>query len=522
MLFYEQHDVFLYAILMQADVILKKGWGKKYLFFGGKEKMKKVLLRKTVVFTVLFLFMMIVFTACRKNDQAEKSTADTVTKEKTEEKNHAAKIKKASINAKNKKYGDLRIISSGGSDAYTGNEQGMYYIHEYENGGSIEFPCIKFIDYKAGKEVYLCNKSNCLHKDYDCTAVLPDDCRIRDESMIFQDNNFLYLFMEMSYSDGGMNVSDANADFEPETKQVLPPILYRMKKDGTDRKAVYTFPSGFYVNTEIAFKDEKYLYFFILKSKTLSDGNITYSSAYDKQLVRIDLKKQNIEKILELNAYQNIIGCNGRSLLISERIYEKNISEDYKYKHEKEYEKLYSNSLEIYRTYDVDTGKWNDIKTIKNDREYNACISNGFLYYTDDNKKEVEKINLNTGEVKRIQTNDYLVLETTIQIPGEETRILGRSNDNQKRIFFHTKTNEITESTLKDKANNELWIISQNKEELFVISEMKKDKEGNILENTFSIISKKDFLNNRPDYRKVDVKFKGESELNYIWLNDSL
>ncbi len=484
--------------------------------------MKKIFLRKTAIFTVLFLFAMIVFTACRKNEQTKKSTADTVGEQKRAEQNDTAKIKKASVNAKNKKYGSLKVISSGGSDAYTGNEQGMYYIHAYENGGSIEFPCIKFIDYKAGKEVYLCNKSNCLHKDYDCTAVLPDDCRIRDETMMFQDDYFLYLFMEMSYSDGGMNVSDVNVDSEPETEQVLPPILYRMKKDGTDRKAVYTFPSGFHVNTEIAFKDEKYLYFLILKSKTLSDGNITYSSAYDKQLVRIDLEKQNIENILELNAYQDIIGCNGRSLLVSERVYEKDISEDYKYKHEKEYEKLYRNSLEIYRTYDVDTGQWNDIKTIKNDREYNTCISGGFLYYTDNRKKEVEKINLNTGAVKRIQINDYLVLETAIQIPGEEAEILGRSYGNQKRIFFHTKTNKVTESVLKDKAKNEIWIIAQNKEELFVISEMKKDQEENILENTFSIISKKDFLNNRPEYRKVEVKFKGESELNHIWLNDCL
>ena len=116
---------------------------------------------------------------------------------------------------KSQKLRNLEMLVVDDISRHFDDKGGMYYVYEYGEGVGEWWPGIKYVDYQAGKEVYLCNKLNCTHKSFHCTAVLPKEIRDGMEAYaLFGVGDYLYLLMEMPYSDGGSSTSEVSSGWE--------------------------------------------------------------------------------------------------------------------------------------------------------------------------------------------------------------------------------------------------------------------------------------------------------------------
>lgn len=89
------------------------------------------------------------------------------------------------------------------------------------------------------------------------------------------------------------------------------------------------------------------------KVKSETKDNTTYSTGYDRELVKFDLKNKKIEKIMDLDEETQISGCAGRKLLTVTTDYGKKMTTEEKQKDDD----LYKKAKYIYKSVDIDSGK---------------------------------------------------------------------------------------------------------------------------------------------------------------------
>lgn len=168
-------------------------------------------------------------------------------------------------------------------------DKGYYYINGENNRKNI-----KYFDYSAKKEIYLCNKPNCKHDTEECSSYL-DATKLNN---LFVYNDYLYLISGM---DGvkiveSFNGEEGNSISEVEEKT---PIIYRMNLDGTNKTKLFECPSGVEITSSFIFEGNN-LYTFFLKNKTIETSKNSYSSIEtDRELVKIDLATKKYEEILD-------------------------------------------------------------------------------------------------------------------------------------------------------------------------------------------------------------------------------
>ncbi len=164
-------------------------------------------------------------------------------------------------------------------------DKGYYYINDENN--------IKYFDYSAKKEIYLCNKPNCKHDTEECSSYL-DVTKTND---LFVYNDFLYLIsgtdkvevVKVSMSEGGTSIIE-----EEQT-----PIIYKMNLDGTNKTKLFECPSGIELSSSFIFQGNK-LYIFFLKSETIESSKNSYASIETtRKLVEINLATKKYEEILD-------------------------------------------------------------------------------------------------------------------------------------------------------------------------------------------------------------------------------
>lgn len=167
-------------------------------------------------------------------------------------------------------------------------DKGYYYIKNEEDRKNI-----KYFDYSAKKEIYLCNKPNCKHDTENCSSYL-DISELND---LFVYNNYLYL---ISGTGNVVAISASIGEDGISTTQTgdSTPIIYRMNLDGTNKTKLFECPSG--VNLPSSFILEgNNLYTFFLKNKTIETQKDSYTSMEtDRNLVKINLETKKYEEIL--------------------------------------------------------------------------------------------------------------------------------------------------------------------------------------------------------------------------------
>ena len=168
-------------------------------------------------------------------------------------------------------------------------DKGYYYINNGDNGNNI-----KYFDYSAKKEIYLCNKPNCKHDTKECSSYL----NIAEANDLFVYNNYLYLIsssgsttiMSATMGEGGTSISEVGGPT---------PIIYRMNLDGTNKIKLFECPSGVELSSSFIFEGNN-LYTFFSKNKTVELSKNSYASIEtDRELVKINLETKKYEELLD-------------------------------------------------------------------------------------------------------------------------------------------------------------------------------------------------------------------------------
>ena len=168
-------------------------------------------------------------------------------------------------------------------------DKGYYYINDGDDGNNI-----KFFDYSAKKEIYLCNKPNCKHDTKECSSYL----NIAEANDLFVYNNYLYLIsgsgsttiMSATMGEGGTSISEEGGPT---------PIIYRMNLDGTNKTKLFECPSGVELGSSFIVEGNN-LYTFFSKNKTVELSKNSYASVEtDRELVKINLETKKYEELLD-------------------------------------------------------------------------------------------------------------------------------------------------------------------------------------------------------------------------------
>lgn len=168
-------------------------------------------------------------------------------------------------------------------------DKGYYYISDGDDRNNI-----KYFDYSAKKEIYLCNKPNCNHDTEECSSYLD----MSETNELFVYNNYLYLIsgtgsvVTISATIGEDGVSPAEVGGRT-------PIIYRMNLDGTNKTKLFECPTGVELTSSFIFEGNN-LYTFFLKSKTIENAKSSYTSMETgRQLVKINLETKKYEEIFD-------------------------------------------------------------------------------------------------------------------------------------------------------------------------------------------------------------------------------
>lgn len=157
---------------------------------------------------------------------------------------------------------------------------------------------IFFVDYETASQVPLCSRPECQHQDDTCTSWLPYTA---GKGAIFAAGDFLY----------DVCFGNQNSEMVEEIGEDALPKIIQMKRNGSEKKTVYTFPASSVIREGIVY-DNSAIYFICDSFENFEqNGNLPERVLYQ---YRISDGTMQILKVL--SAGDEIIGASGREILL--------------------------------------------------------------------------------------------------------------------------------------------------------------------------------------------------------------
>ncbi len=381
-------------------------------------------------------------------------------------------------------------------------DKGYYYISNEDESSNI-----KYFDYSAKKEIYLCNKPNCKHNTKECSSYL--DSSETYEMFVYKD--YIYLIsasgstqtFSATISDSGETVMEQGTNT---------PKIYRMNLDGTNKTKLFECPTGTEIDSTYILEGNN-LYTFFLKSKSVETGkNAITSVETGRTLVKINLSSGKYEELFD-SKDRSIIGVYKNNIVFEEIVYKEN-PDDYS-NDDKGYINNYNKSTKKINLFNLSTNSETEIyKDICKNME-DIQSANGKVYYIGSKGKKIEYIDL---ETKQKQTLVNLT-KTGASINGIHDNKLqylyysGNEGKVSKAYYIDLETKENKEFKLLDKNKYLINILAQNDKYYFVEKgyEFGKEyttwagtKQKDIEKTNYALIRKEDYWNSNPKY--IDMK----------------
>ena len=410
---------------------------------------------------------------------------------------NVGRLSKSSIATNNKpdEKGDL-ILKEWKYLFWNGDtsKKGYYFLKDEE-----EKSYISYYDYASKQEVYLCNKPECQHKDETCTAYLESGSSMMNQILVYGDH--LYMIETMGF---GMNALG-------EREQKGPGIV-QMDLDGQNRKELCRLDDGYeFELNNLIFADDE-LYIPVTKTQNVEVNlNETMQVTTDKNLCSINLKTGDITKVFDMK-YKNILGGEGRQLIMSTMSYSEDPQKYLDEKNYKKYDKLMMNAKVNYEIYNIDT---KESKTVQVNHQEIGNYYQNKIYYIEKNQLyildlETEKIShiidLPKGSTYNFSMiiNDYAIIE----------QWKDKFIDTYKISLENPKLEKLNQSTRAPKEF--VQILAQTKDQLLVVYDREGKEEktwaGTMQYETqkeyVGLISKDDFLNNKKNYEPIKTLTK--------------
>lgn len=377
----------------------------------------------------------------------------------------------------------------------SGNEKGYYSI---KNKDDNNYSNIYYYDYETKQEVYLCNKPECQHLDETCTSFLMPGI------------SYLYVYNDHIYI---ANMHGIRRNTLGEWERTGSRIT-RRNLDGSDDEEIFVADAGIELDfSSFVFGDNNlYLKTYQAEKYELEKDTLMQVDK-NMELYVINLESKESKKLINFDN-KDIVGAEGRNIIIKSMIYKEDPSMYLEKKDFQTYDKIMREGTIGFSKLDIDTLKETtvQISTYEDSGRYH----DGKMYMAEEDG--LYAFDIETGEVQKLVTystshgfiidaiiDDYIFITESLGTTEYEfisSYVVSMNQPEMKKVPFATRN-----------PREPIRIIERNSKSLLV----RYDREGQV-EKTWAgtdqyevskeyigLISKEDFIAGKENFQPIQM-----------------
>lgn len=412
---------------------------------------------------------------------------------------------------------DLQLLSNRYGDAACNTENGYYYltteVKKLRDGNYGTH--LMYMDFAAGREIYLCSTAGCKHDSLDCPAVLSYDDFPTVSTIPFVFGDYLYILSREYDNDGSVSQETMQIGGNGNSVESQPAVLYRANLDGTGRKKIFTFDAGLTLEDKVIGND-KGIYIITKKLSADKDGNETYTTSSERRLMFLDLSSLSLSEVCSMDFGDHIswkiIGCCQNDFLLCGDDFGREITRDETW-NEDVYKELFKNSSKVYALLNRDGGKPKEIARQSNRYDRSVQLLGNKLYLSSEENQNIDVLDIQTGEKKTLCTLPQNLMMDTL---GDTLCCRGWDLAGDPTWYFvDTKTGAVTKTPLVIPHNG--WSIdfrAETKTDVLFVYDYDATESGDgsyeIHRYKHALISKDDLFVGKDSYRKIEMVERGK------------
>lgn len=408
--------------------------------------------------------------------------------------------------------GDLQLLSNRYGDAACNTENGYYYLTTETKklrDGNYGMH-LMYMDFAAGREIYLCSTAGCKHDSLDCPAVFSYDDFPTVSTIPFVFGNRLYILSREYDNDGSVSQGMINIGGDGSSVESRPAVLYRANLDGTGREKIFTFDAGLTLEDKVIGND-KGIYVITKKLSADKKGNETYTTSSERKLMFLDLSSLSLSEVCSMDFGDHIswkvIGCCQNDFLLCGDDFGREITRDETW-NEDVYKELFKNSSKVYALLSRDGGKPKELARQSNRYDRSVQLLGNKLYLSSEENQNIEVLDIQTGEKKTLCTLPQNLMMDTL---GDTLCCRGWDLAGDPTWYFvDTKTGAVTKTPLVIPCNG--WSIdfrAETKTDVLFVYDYDATAGGDgsyeIHRYKHALISKDDLFTGKDSYRKIEM-----------------
>lgn len=413
--------------------------------------------------------------------------------------------------------GDLQLLSNRYGDAACNTENGYYYliteVKKLRDGNYGTH--LMYMDFAAGREIYLCSTAGCKHDSLDCPAVFSYDDFPTHSTIPFVFGDYLYILSREYDNDGTLSSETLQFGGDGSSVESQPAVLYRANLDGTGRKKIFTFDAGLTLEDKVIGND-KGIYVITKKLSADKDGNETYTTSSERKLMFLDLSSLSLSEVCSMDFGDyiswKIIGCSQNDFLLCGDDFGREITRDETW-NEDVYKELFKNSSKVYALLSRDGGKPKELARQSNRYDRSVQLLGNKLYLSSEENQNIEVLDIQTGEKKTLCTLPQNLMMDTL---GDTLCCRGWDLAGDPTWYFvDTKTGAVTKTPLVIPCNG--WSIEfrgETKTDVLFVYDYDATESGDgsyeIHQYKHALISKDDLFAGKDSYRKIEMVERGK------------
>ena len=411
----------------------------------------------------------------------------------------------------------LQLLSNRYGESACNTENGYYYLttatKKLRDGNYGTH--LMYMDFAAGREIYLCSTAGCKHDSLDCPAVFSYDDFPVSSTLLFVFGDHLYILSREYDGDGSVSQGTITIGGDGSSVESQPAVLYRANLDGTGREKIFTFDAALTLEDKIVGND-KGIYVITKKLSADKDGNQTYTTSSERKLMFLDLSSLSLSEICSMDFGDHIswqiIDCSPNDFLLCGVDFGREVSRDEIWD-EDLHKEIYKNSFRVYALLSRDGGKPKELARQSNKCDNSAKLLGENLYLSSEDNQNIDALNIQTGEKKTLCTLPQNLMMDTL---GDMLCCRGWDLAGDSIWYFvDTKTGTVTKTPLVIPCNG--WSIDFRCETktdvLFVYDYDATETERGSYEihrYKHALISKDDLFAGKDNYHKIEMVGPGQ------------
>lgn len=407
--------------------------------------------------------------------------------------------------------GDLQLLSNRYGESACNTEDGYYYLTTEvtrlrdENYGVH----LMYMDFAAGREIYLCSTAGCNHDSLDCPAVFSYDDFPLYSTILFTFGDHLYILSREYDDDGSVSLGVDPLNEDGSSVESQPAVLYRAELDGTRREKIFTFDAGLTLEDKVVGNDEG-IYVVTKKLSADKEGDQTYTTSSERKLMFLDLNSLALSEVCSMDFGDHIswqiVGCCQDDFLLCGTDFGREITRDETWDDDV-YRELYKNSFEVYALLSQNGGEPREIARQSNQNYSSAKLLGNNLYLSSEENQNIEALDIRTGEKRTLCTLPQNLIMDTL---GDTLCCMDWDLTDSTWYFVDTRTGTVTQTPLVILRNG--WSLEFRGETetdvLFVYDYDATDHQDGsyeIHQYKHALISKDDLFAGKENYRKIEM-----------------